>query len=55
MKLTKPFAGVKAGEIYPTQFEPGDEVPPELEDAAVATGAADADKPRPRRTKQDDE
>ena len=55
MKFTKPFAGVKVGEIYPTQFEPGDEVPPELGDAAVATESADPDKPKPRRTKQDDE
>jgi hypothetical protein len=28
------FAGVKAGEIYPTDFQPGDECPAELIEAA---------------------
>lgn len=44
MKATKPFKGVKDGEIYPTEFEAGDEIPPELEAAAVELGAADAKK-----------
>lgn len=42
MKLTKPFQGVPDGEIYPVQYQAGDECPPELEAAAVALGAADA-------------
>ncbi|QOY96339.1 hypothetical protein IM543_11255 [Massilia sp. UMI-21] len=42
MKLTKPFLGVPDGEIYPVQYEAGDECPPELETAAIALGAADA-------------
>lgn len=44
MKAIKPFKGVKDGEIYPTEFKPGDEIPPELEAAAVELGAADAKK-----------
>lgn len=35
MIFTKPFKGVKAGDIYHTGFVPGDECPPELLDAAV--------------------
>lgn len=38
-KLTKSFRGVPAGEIYPVQYKPGDECPPELEDAARSLGA----------------
>lgn len=38
-KFIKPFYGVRSQEIYPTHFEPGDECPPELEDAARADGA----------------
>ncbi len=45
MKFTKPFAGVKAGEIYPTQFNAGDECPPELLEAAKAEGAVAVAKP----------
>lgn len=37
MKFTKPFSGVKAGEIYPTDFAAGDECPPELLEAAKAS------------------
>ena len=44
MKAIKAFKGVKDGEIYPTEFEPGDEVPPELEAAAVELGAAEGKK-----------
>lgn len=53
MKATKEFKGVKDGEIYPTVFKPGDEIPPELEAAAVELGAVDqkkaagADKSKP--------
>ncbi len=44
MKFIAPFSGVKAGEIYPTHFQPGDHCPPELEAAALAAGAV---KPAP--------
>ena len=54
MKATKPFKGVKDGEIYPTEFKAGDEIPPELEAAALELGAveqkkaaAGADKAKP--------
>lgn len=39
MKFTKPFRGVKDGDIYPTEFAPGDDCPPELEAGALAMGA----------------
>lgn len=38
MKFKQPFKGVKNGDIYPTEFKPGDEIPPELEAAAIAVG-----------------
>lgn len=41
MKLIKPFKGVPAGEIYPVEYEPGDECPPELEAGARELGALD--------------
>lgn len=37
--FTKPFRGVRAGDIYPTDFAAGDECPPELEAGAHAVGA----------------
>lgn len=46
MKFTKPFYGVKDGEIYPHQFEVGDDCPPELLDAAKSEGALEAEKPK---------
>ncbi|MFZ5745271.1 MAG: hypothetical protein ACOY7T_12415 [Pseudomonadota bacterium] len=36
MKFIKRFLGVKAGDVYPTMFEAGDECPPELLEAAKA-------------------
>ena len=39
MQLVKPFLGVPDGEIYPIQYQPGDECPPELEAAATELGA----------------
>lgn len=51
MKASKPFKGVKDGDIYPTEFKPGDEIPPELEAAAVELGAADNESSNPA-TKQ---
>jgi hypothetical protein len=44
MKFTKPFYGVRAGEVYPTQFKAGEECPVELESSAVALGALEDDK-----------
>lgn len=38
-KLTKPFRGVPNGEIYPVEYEAGDECPAELEAGAFALGA----------------
>jgi hypothetical protein len=50
MKFSKPFKGVKAGEIYPTDFEPGDECPPELEQAARASEVLETEQePAPKR------
>lgn len=39
MKFAKHFFGVPAGEIYPVLYAPGDECPPELQEAALSTGA----------------
>lgn len=39
MKFAKPFLGVRAGEIYPHAFQPGDECPAELEAAALSVDA----------------
>lgn len=39
MQFTKPFRGVPDGQIYPVDYEPGDECPPELEASATALGA----------------
>lgn len=41
MKLTKTFKGVPDGEIYPVEYNPGDECPPGLEAAAIELGAAE--------------
>jgi hypothetical protein len=38
-KFIKRFSGCKDGEIYPTEFQPDDECPPELEAAALSVGA----------------
>ena len=43
MKFTQTFRGVRNGEIYPVEFAPGDECPPELEDAAKSLGALEGD------------
>ncbi|MDR6447479.1 hypothetical protein J2794_003595 [Paraburkholderia terricola] len=45
-KFIKPFRGVPEGEIYPKQFEAGDECPSELEAGAKEVGALEGtDKP----------
>lgn len=39
MKFTKPFQGVPDGQIYPVQYQAGDECPPELLASATALEA----------------
>ena len=43
-KLIKSFRGVLDGDIYPTQFEAGDECPGELEAGARELGALGDDE-----------
>lgn len=49
-KFSKAFRGARKGEIYPTDFAPGDECPPELERAAQACGVLEQ-AARPAETK----
>ena len=42
MIFTKEFKGVKAGDIYHTNFKPGDVCPPELVEAAVICDVVEA-------------
>lgn len=49
MKAIKEFKGVKDGDIYPTEFKPGDEIPPELEAAAIELGAVEVKKEAPKK------
>lgn len=51
-KFTKPFLGVPDGEIYPVQYEKGDEVPAELLEAAKEAGVVGGKKGE---TKQPDD
>jgi hypothetical protein len=52
MKFKVEWTGVKAGEIYPTEFAPGDECPPELEAAARECGVlAESEAPKARARK----
>lgn len=44
MKLSKAFRGVPAGEIYPVDYQAGDECPAELESAAADVGALEQPK-----------
>lgn len=45
MKISKAFAGVVAGEVYPREFQPGEECPPELEEAARSLDALEVPAP----------
>jgi hypothetical protein len=45
MQFVHPFLGVPDGEIYPVQYQAGDECPPELEAAASELGAFDESGP----------
>lgn len=47
MKLNAEFQGVPNGEIYPITYAPGDECPPELEDAARSLGVLDESESEP--------
>lgn len=49
MKFSKPFLGVKSGDVYPTEYAPGDDCPPELEDAARACGVLETPKGRAKK------
>jgi hypothetical protein len=52
MKFKVEWTGVKAGEIYPTEFAVGDECPPELLEAAESLGVLeDQDAAKPARKK----
>lgn len=41
MQFITQFLGVPDGEIYPVQYQPGDECPPELEASAIAIEAVE--------------
>jgi hypothetical protein len=45
MIFNKEFRGVRDGEIYPETFQPGDECPPELVDAALSLEVLEAPEP----------
>lgn len=45
MIFSKVFQGVRDGEIYPETFQPGDECPPELVDAALSLEVLEAPEP----------
>ena len=51
MKFSKAFTGVKAGDVYPTEFKAGDECPPELLDAAKELGAVKVEASAKREVK----
>ncbi|WP_162242014.1 hypothetical protein [Duganella sp. Leaf126] len=52
MVFEKPFKGVPDGEIYPVDYAPGDECPPELLEAAKACGVVAEDKPTEKKAAQ---
>lgn len=41
MKVIKPFRGVREGDIYPTEMQPGEDCPPELEGAGIELGCVE--------------
>lgn len=43
MKATQEFSGVKAGDVYPSTIAVGDDIPAELEEAAVALACVSDD------------
>lgn len=42
MKFVKPFRGVPDGEIYPVDYNVGDDCPPELLESATALEAVES-------------
>jgi hypothetical protein len=50
-KFAKEWRGVKAQEIYPTEFAPGDDCPPELIEAAQECGVLEAVETKARAKK----
>ena len=53
MKFVKTFRGVPDGEIYPVEYSPGDDCPPELELAAQEGGVLEdkTSKAKPEKAK----
>jgi len=51
-KFAKEWRAVKAQEIYPTEFAPGDDCPPDLEDAARACGVLEDQAPQKARARK---
>lgn len=51
MRLTKAFKGCRAGEVYPTLFQPGDECPRELEHAARELDILESEAEYQKRTR----
>jgi hypothetical protein len=51
-KFIKPFRGVPEGEIYPKQFEAGDECPSELEAGAKEHGALEGSDKKSAKAKE---
>jgi hypothetical protein len=55
MKFSKPFRGVPDGEIYPVDYEAGNECPPELLASAIELEVVEQDQveaKKPTRAKQ---
>lgn len=51
MRLTRAFKGCRKGDVHPTQFQPGDECPKELEHAAEELGILETDAEFQKRQK----
>lgn len=51
MRLTKALKGCRTGEVHPTQFQPGDECPRELERAAKELRILESEAEFQKRTK----
>ena len=45
MIFSKEFRGVRDGEIYPETFQPGEECPPELQEAALSLEVLEVPEP----------
>jgi hypothetical protein len=50
-KFNRKFVGVRDGKIYPETFEPGDDCPPELIEAAQECGVLEAVEAKARAKK----